>query len=379
MEGSSAPAGARPQYDLIVAGAGPAGSACAITAARAGARVLLLEKDRFPRHKVCGEFVSSESLNLLRSLLQEEPESFEATSRPWIASARVFLSERPFTIPVFPPARSIPRFELDAALFNSARREGVQAQEGVIVRAVEQNSSFTVHTEDSIFTAHAVVNATGRWSQLTQYAIAGKVRWIGLKAHFRETTPANSTDLYFFRGGYCGVQPVGKDTINACAMVQVGVAKSLEEVFARHAALWRRSRDWEICSPAVTTSPLYFRKPETRDQGVLLAGDSAGFIDPFAGDGISLALHGGTLAAQCLTGFLEARCSWDEAHHRYRAAYFKHLAPAFRNAARVRMLISAPKWFRAGLARIAEMPPVSCMIVRRTRAKALDRGSADRT
>jgi flavin-dependent dehydrogenase len=374
MEGSSAAGGARPQYDLIVAGAGPAGSACAITAARAGARVLLLEKDRFPRHKVCGEFVSSESLGLLGSLLKQgAAESLEAASRPWIASARVFLREKPFTIPVSPPAQSIPRFELDAALFESARRDGVEALEGVTVRAVERSGSFTVRTDDSSFTAHAVVNTTGRWSQLTQYAVTGKVRWIGLKAHFHETSPANSTDLYFFPGGYCGVQPVGKDAINACAMVHAGVAKSLEEVFALHAALWRRSRDWEMCSPSVTTSPLYFRGPETLDHGMFLAGDSAGFIDPFAGDGISLALLGGTLAARSLTGFLAARCSWDEAHQRYRAAYFKHLAPAFRNAARVRMLLSAPQWLTSGLARLVERKPISCMIVRLTRAKTLDR------
>jgi flavin-dependent dehydrogenase len=59
------------QYDLIVAGGGPAGSACAITAARLGAKVLLLEKDRFPRQKVCGEFVSPESLGLLHGLLKK--------------------------------------------------------------------------------------------------------------------------------------------------------------------------------------------------------------------------------------------------------------------------------------------------------------------
>ena len=124
------------QYDLIVAGAGPAGSACAITAARAGARVLLLEKERFPRHKVCGEFVSPESLALLQSLLpRSEPEILAYASRPWITSARIFLDETPLTLPVSPPAQSIPRFELDAALFESARREGVQGREGATVRA----------------------------------------------------------------------------------------------------------------------------------------------------------------------------------------------------------------------------------------------------
>jgi flavin-dependent dehydrogenase len=370
VENASIGTGAPPQYDLIVAGAGPAGSACAITAARTGARVLLLEKDRFPRHKVCGEFVSSESLGLLRSLLEHQKiESLGAASRPWIASARVFLGEKPLTLPIVPPAQSIPRFELDAALFDSARREGVQAQEDVTVRAVEQNGWLTVRTEDSSFTARAVVNATGRWSQLTQYAVPGKTKWIGLKAHFREAAPANSTDLYFFPGGYCGVQPVEKDTINACAMVQAGLAKSWEEVFARHCALWRRSRDWEMCSPEVTTSPLYFRKPETQHRGMILVGDSAGFIDPFAGDGISLALNTGTLAAQCLTAFLEARCSWNEAHRKYRALYFKHLAPAFRNAAGVRVLLSAPSWLRSGLVRLVALPPIACLIVKRTRAK----------
>ncbi|MGH9566287.1 MAG: FAD-dependent oxidoreductase, partial [Candidatus Angelobacter sp.] len=57
------------EYDLIVVGGGPAGCACAITAARSGARVLLLEKETFPRHKVCGEFVSPESVRLLAALL----------------------------------------------------------------------------------------------------------------------------------------------------------------------------------------------------------------------------------------------------------------------------------------------------------------------
>src|SRR5205807_8957173 len=105
-----------PGYDLIIAGAGPAGSACAITAARAGARVLLLEKDRFPRHKVCGEFVSPESLRLLEWLLGTN--SFQ--SRPEISRARIFFGKKMTYLPVSPPARSIPRFSLDDELLHAA-------------------------------------------------------------------------------------------------------------------------------------------------------------------------------------------------------------------------------------------------------------------
>src|SRR5215813_665269 len=115
-----------PIFDLIVVGSGPAGSTCAITAAR-GVRVLLLEKDRFPRHKVCGEFVSAESLRLLDSLLGRQ--SF--VSQLAIDSARIFLDGKIVRLPVSPPARSIPRYDLDAALFEAASNAGVRAEEGV--------------------------------------------------------------------------------------------------------------------------------------------------------------------------------------------------------------------------------------------------------
>jgi flavin-dependent dehydrogenase len=81
---------AKADYDVIVIGAGPAGCACAITAARKGVRVLLLDKSKFPRHKVCGEFVSPESLGLLHTLLPQDGFS----QAPELVSARLFLKRR---------------------------------------------------------------------------------------------------------------------------------------------------------------------------------------------------------------------------------------------------------------------------------------------
>jgi flavin-dependent dehydrogenase len=215
----------------------------------------------------------------------------------------------------------------------------------------------------------AVVNATGRWSQLTQYDVAQKEKWIGLKAHFSEPAPPNSVDLYFFSGGYCGVTPVDAQTVNACAMVQAGTARSLEEVFAAHPELWQRSRNWQPLFSPVTTSPLYFRKPETCHRGMLLAGDSAGFIDPFAGDGISLALHGGALAAESLLPFLAGEVSLEKSGQEYRAAYTQRFGPAFRNAARLRALLAVPRWIRSNLLGLVATRPVARLIVRGTRAQ----------
>ena len=354
-------------YDLIVAGAGPAGSACAITAARAGARVLLLEKDHFPRHKVCGEFVSPESLGLLERLLGEKP----FASLPQINSSRVFVDKKTVSLPVTPAARSIPRFELDALLFHAAQSAGVKTKEETVVREVQQQGEiFRATSKEGIFAGKAVVNATGRWSQLTPYGISTKKKWIGLKAHFTEKDAPLSVDLYFFSGGYCGVQPVSANAVNAAAMVRADAARSLEEVFALHPELWQRSRDWQPLFPTITTSPLYFRKPETESRGMMLAGDAAGFIDPFAGDGISLALHSGTLAAESLAPFFQAKCSLDQAHQRYRDSYQQRFAPAFRNAARLRLALSAPAWLRSGLISLAGLRSVAGLVVRGTRARA---------
>lgn len=353
------------QFDLIIVGAGPAGSGCAITAARAGAKVLLLEKDRFPRQKVCGEFVSPESLGLLHGFL----ENGKFQSCPQVISSRIFLDNKVLKLPVSPPAQSIPRFDLDPALFAAAKNAGVTNCEGVTVNAVQRDKTFYVRTSENTFAARAVVNATGRWSKLTQFDVAGKDKWIGLKAHFTEPSPPQAVDLYFFPGGYCGVTPVGKDSVNACAMVRADAAHTLEDVFAKEPRLYERSRVWQPLFATVTTSPLYFREPETESDGVFLVGDAAGFIDPFAGDGISLALQSGTLAAQSIVPFLHGTCSLGQAHRQYQVSYRKRFAPAFRNAARLRNALAAPKWVRSAALAFAAVPGVGKMLVSRTRAR----------
>lgn len=354
------------EYDLIVAGAGPAGSACAITAACAGARVLLLEKDCFPRHKVCGEFVSSESLGLLRGLLGEK----KLSSHTPVNSARFFVDSKCLTLPVSPAAQSIPRYELDEALFQAALSAGATTLEGNAIHEVSRKDVFLIKTEEHAFTAKAVVNATGRWSKLTQFDVVGKEKWLGLKAHFSEPSPPSSVDLYFFPGGYCGVTPVDAYSVNACAMVRADVARSLNEVFVQELELRRRSQNWRPLFPAVTTSPLYFREPETEADGMMLAGDAAGFIDPFAGDGISLALQSGVLAAKTIDPFLAGKYSWEQALREYRSAYSRRFVPAFRNAARLRSAFAAPKWARNTVFALAGIPSVGRMLMRRTRARS---------
>lgn len=329
--------------------------------------MLLLEKDRLPRHKVCGEFVSAESLHLLASLLGND----RFSSQPEIRSTRIFIGRKSVSLTVSPAARSIPRFDLDRALLEAARNAGVRVEENKPVQQVEStlDGPFVLKTVNTTFSAKAVINATGRWSQLTADRTPARTRWIGIKAHFRENSPAQSVDLYFFSGGYCGVQPVGRDAVNAAAMVRTDSAQSMDQVLAAHPELWKRSRNWQPLFQAITTSPLYFRPPQTEDRGMLLAGDAAAFIDPFAGDGISLALNSGKLAADSVTGVWQGTQSLAAVQEQYRAEYQRRFARAFRNAARLRRLLASPPWVRTGLLALLQQPPVAAYVVRGTRAR----------
>jgi flavin-dependent dehydrogenase len=352
-------------YDLMIIGGGPSGAAAAITAARTGASVLVLEQGRFPRHKVCGEFVSAESLALLASLLMD---NLLLDRAPRIAAARLFLDGRQLRAPVAPPAASISRFDLDLALWRAAEQAGAEARLQTPVRRISGQGPFLVETANCTWEARSIINASGRWSSLSlPPPSASAHKWLGIKAHFHEPSPPSSVDLYFFEGGYCGVQPVGADTINVSAMVRADAATTLPELFALNSKLQSRSKYWQPATEPVTTSPLLFRRPEPLRDRALLAGDAAGFIDPFVGDGIALALCSGTAASKCLLPFWRGQTSLAAASLAYQQTYAQNFLPIFRNAARFRRLLSLPTQLRAPFVSLLHHTGLPAFVVRATR------------
>jgi flavin-dependent dehydrogenase len=369
-------------YDLIVVGAGPAGCAAAITAVRGGAKVLLVERGRFPRHKVCGEFVSAESLELLHNLLATDQRHL-VSGAPRIARGRIFVDGTELKAEINPAAASITRFDMDSALWDSCIQSGVETRAECTVEVVEGTDPFKATTQDECFHGKALINATGRWSNLTSpatragvnHASLKKERWVGVKAHFREASAPASVDLYFFDGGYCGVQPVrvaGQNgsgaVINACAMVRADIATTLPEVLLCHPGLRERSHCWEPMMAPVSTSPLVFHEPEPVQGGMLQIGDSATFVDPFIGDGISLALRSGALAAECLAPLFRGESSLEHATSEYCSLYKQRLAPVFRASSWLRRMLRWPGVVRKPVLSLLEKTPsITSRLVRMTR------------
>src|SRR4029077_1110154 len=131
----------------------------------------------------------------------------------------------------------------------------------------------------------------------------------------------------------------GEFRVNVCAMVRADVATSLEQVISLHPQLARRARDWQTTMEAVTTSPLVFCEPQPLRDGVVQTGDAAGFIDPFVGDGIAIALRSGCLAGDLLAQACAGKIALDAAVDQYRQRYRAAFLPAFHNARRLRRLM----------------------------------------
>jgi flavin-dependent dehydrogenase len=175
--------------------------------------------------------------------------------------------------------------------------------------------------------------------------------------------------LYFFKGGYCGIQPLGNRVVNAAAIVKPEVARSLESVLTLCPELEVRAREFKPAGEPVSTAPLFFRPPRTSDRNMLLVGDAAAFLDPFAGDGISMALHSGRLAALALVGHLRGACSLQSAMETYDRDHRALIQPALTNARRLRVLFHLPRTLRGTAMSLLRFAPLASAAVKKTRVK----------
>ena len=323
--------------DVVVAGGGPAGALAAIILARAGARVRVFERARFPRHKLCGDTLNPGAL----AVLARHVDTTALLARGDVIDGMVITG--PGGVSVRGryggglSGRAITREVFDHWLIAQAAAAGAQVEEDAAVRDVTSTSDgaatrvsgVTVQSGSGTVPhdARMVIGADGRRSGLAfgrglARQPARPRRW-AIGAYFTGVTGLTTAgEMHVRDGHYIGVAPLPGGLTNACLVVphQHGdealktPASVLDKFLAADPDLAARFADARPAGPAVMLGPMAVDSIACGEPGLLLAGDAAGFIDPMTGDGLRLALAGAELAAAVTLEVLAGRLSVDHAH-----------------------------------------------------------------
>lgn len=372
------------RYDVIIAGAGPAGTSAAIYLAQHNLRVLILEQKQFPRPKLCGEFISPECFKHFAKLGVADA---MMSSNPAKISRTVFYASRGQRISVPSDwfgsggALGLSRATMDNNLLKRAEYLGVDVLQGVTVTDVieDENRVCGVRaktgTGENEYKAPLTIDATGRSRILTRrihrHHDEGKLHvrrgLVAFKAHLTDAEPEQDVcEIYSYRGGYGGLSSVENGISNLCFIV---AAKDVRRFHSNADAVMHETvmtnqraavtlREARRCSDWLSVSLEGFGTADPAPRSGLLAiGDSASFIDPFTGSGMLMALESGQLAAGVVVGHLNDLShviGINELRRDYAEQYRRNFAKRLRISGVLRRTAFNP--------RLAELTIVACSL-----------------
>jgi len=298
-------------FDLIVIGAGPAGSTCATLCADAGQRVLLLEASRFPRDKVCGDCLNPASWPVLERLaLTERVRGLPSTSPEKIRFSVASAGSREIPIPASKIASSelvVRRRDLDELLADRAVEAGALFQDGSPVTALHRAAGFpgtpagweVITSSGDRLLGKLIVAADGRNSVtarfLGMHAARSHNGRIGIQNHIPHPPGYDgSLEMRIYRHGYGGLADLGNGLANLCLVANAGEMKELRKEAEIHYGL-SPACAWRSITPISRAKARHVAR-----DGVFLCGDAARVVEPFTGEGISYALRSGALLADIL-------------------------------------------------------------------------------
>ncbi|MDQ3279303.1 MAG: NAD(P)/FAD-dependent oxidoreductase, partial [Bacteroidota bacterium] len=333
-----------PQYSVAIIGGGLAGLASAILLQQKGYSVALFEKEAYPFHKVCGEYISMESWNFLHSLGLPLCD----WNLPQIDTLHLTAPNgAQFTTGLPLGGFGVSRYRLDHALENRAKEVGVHLFVNTRVEEVERGELFRIRFQNQTVTAKLCLGAWGKRGNLDvkwkrRFLQQGDTRlnnYIGIKYHVKTDWPQHVIGLHNFEDGYCGISKIEEDRYCLCYMTRATNLKrcnnSIQELEAqvlfRNRHLQKIFRNSEVVPGfPVTISQISFAQKGCVENGVLMLGDTAGMITPLCGNGMSIALHTAKMAATLGNAFLQEKISQQQLEAQYRAQWQKAFAVRLR-------------------------------------------------
>lgn len=328
-------------YDVAIAGGGLAGLSLSIQLAMSGYSVVLFEKEKYPFHKVCGEYISLESYEYLRQLgLPLEQMNLPVIKKLVVTSP----SGRTLEANLDLGGIGISRYTIDHALYKIALSHGVIVHDNTKADDISfSNEVFTVSSSKGNIKARVCAAAYGKRSNLdirwerdfTKKKNSKLNNYIGVKYHIKYNSPADTIALHNFKNGYCGISKVEDDKYCLCYLTTASNLKASnnsipemeKSILKRNPYLEKIFNKAGFINPLpVTISQISFERKSLIEDHVLMLGDAAGMIAPLCGNGMSMALHSGKIAFERISDHLKGITDRKEMENGYCRDWEQHFA-----------------------------------------------------
>jgi flavin-dependent dehydrogenase len=338
---------------IIIIGGGLAGLTCAIHLSKLGLKVIVIEKNSYPKHKVCGEYISNEVLPYFKWLNFD----IEALQPTHIKTLK-FSSESGKEIETKLPLGGfgISRYILDEALYLKALSQNCEVLEDLVNEVHFKNDFFEVKlSSGKVLKSKIVLGAFGKRSNLDlemkRDFSQNKSPWLAVKSHYSGSFPDDVVGLHNFKGGYCGVSKVENDEINICYLTNFksfkehkNIEEFQQEVVCGNPHLKEILKNsTPVFEKPLTIGQVSFEKKKNVENHILMLGDTAGLIHPLCGNGMAMAIHSAKLASEQVQSYLKEKISRNEMEENYaknwnfnfkkRLRYGRFLGKIFENSA----------------------------------------------
>jgi flavin-dependent dehydrogenase len=368
-------------YDITIIGGGLAGLSQAIMGASKGYKVLLIEKNSYPFHRVCGEYISNESRPFLKSLgVDIDTMKLPEINRFILSISNGNLLHADLPLGGF----GISRYMLDNLLYERAKSIGAEVITGTKVENVEKAGDFFLVTStNGDFKSKVVIGCFGKRSNLDtrwnrDFIKDRRKNYVGVKYHINYPFNQNTIALHHFRSGYCGISRVENDICCLCylttadALRQSGndIKKLEEKILYQNPHLKKIFLESTGCyTQPLTISQISFLPKKQVENNILFCGDAAGLITPLCGNGMSMALHSGLLAFIQIDAFLQGKISRSDMEQMYITNWQLHFRQRINHGLLIQQITEKSMGINTVFAAMKLIPFFRNSIINRTHGK----------
>ena len=370
-------------YDILIIGGGLSGLTNAIVLADAGLNVVLVEKNNYPFHRVCGEYISNEVKPFMKSIgadveaLNPANISELIVSSPYGTTLNAKLDMGGF---------GVSRYKLDHFLYTIAIQKGCKIVTNTQVEEITySNPSFsTILSTGEIVTSNLVIGSYGKRSSLDRKLnrpfFHHPSPYIGVKYHIQTDFPKDKIALHNFKDGYCGMSAIEDDKYCLCYLTSRANLKNNGSIEAMENTVLKKNpflknvfnNSTFLYDKPEVINEISFEKKSTSENHILMSGDTAGMIAPLCGNGMAMAIHSAKILSNCIKkNYKKNSINLADITNDYTSQWEKEFSKRLYIGKKIQHLFGRPILTEMVIQTVKHIPPLKNWLIKQTHGSYL--------